>query len=237
MPRSHVCLKPDNLSFEAGATIPHRYAAIFVALFFKQGLRLPLEPSDEEKAKCQVIVWGAATGTGMFAIQALKAQGYQKVIAVASAKKREKLLALGASDVFDRNDPQIAAKIKAAHPDLSLGLVCQIDSDGWTALFDVVRPDETQKTTPAIVAHINPGVPREIPDGVELRRAVVFVMVGDPLGAQVIAKYLPKLIESPTFQVPKAPEVISKDTLLESAKASLEVFEKNTEVSVVIKVN
>jgi hypothetical protein len=44
-------------------------------------------------------------------------------------------------------------------------------------------------------------------------------MVEDP-----IARYLPKAIESPTFQLPKAPEVISKGSLLERANASIEDF-------------
>lgn len=235
-PRAHVCLKPEKLSFEEGATIPHRYASIFVALFFKQGLQLPLEPS-EEQAKYHIVVWGAATGTGMFAIQALKAQGYQKVIAVASLKQKDKLLALGALDVFDRHDAQIAQHIKAKYPGVSLGLVCQIDPDGWTSLLEVVKPDESTKTTPAVIVYIVRSVPPEVPKGVELRRTVVFMLLQDPSGDEILAKYLPKLLKSSAFQVPKKPEVVSNGSLLERTKASLEIARKNTEVSVVIKVD
>lgn len=237
VPRTHVYRKPDGISLEEGATIPHRYAAIFVALFFEQGLRLPLEPSVGSAANSPVIVWGAASGTGMFAIQALKAHGYQSVIAVASLRQKDKLLAIGASDVFDRNDPQIAANIKAKYPGVSLGMVCQIDVNGWKALFEVVKQDGTKKTAPkGVVAYITQPV-LEVPEGVELRRSVVFNMLKDPMGDQVISKYLPKLLESPTFQLPKAPKVFSEGSLLERAKEALDVAGTFGQTSVVIKVN
>ena len=238
VPRAHVYRKPDNLSLQEGATVPHRYAAIFVALFFEHGLRLPLEPSVDGMENSPLIVWGAASGTGMFAIQALKSQGYQTVIAVASLKQKDKLLAIGASDVFDRNDPQIAANIKAKYPDAFLGIACQIDVNGWRALLEVVKQDGTQKTAPkGVVVYITPPSSLEVPERVELRRTVAFSLVQYPLGDQVIAKYLPKMLESPTFQLPKVPEVFSNGSLLERTKEALDVAGNNGQRSVVIKVN
>ena len=209
---------------------------MFVALFLKDGLHLPLEPSEEQKRDKQVIIWGAATGSGMFAIQTLKAQGYQTIIAVASLKQKEKLLSLGATEVFNRNNAEIANEIKARYPRVSNGLVCQIDQQGWSSLLSVVKPDDDAKQSPATVAHIIRRVPPEVPQGVTLRRTVAFVLLQDPLGDSVIAQILPKLLKSPNFQLPKPAEVIAKGTLLERVQAAIKVAEVNTEVSVVVKV-
>jgi Zn-dependent alcohol dehydrogenase len=206
-------------------------------LFLKDGLLLPLEPSEEQKRDKHVIVWGAATGSGMFAIQALKAQGYQTIIAVASrVKQKEKLVSLGATEVFDRNNAEIANEIKAKYPKLSDGLVCQIDPQGWSSLLTIVKPDGDAKQNPATIAHIIRRVPPEVPQGVTLRRTVAFVLLQDPLGDSVIAQILPKLLNSPNFQLPKPAEVVTKGTLLERVQAAMKVTEDNTEVSVVVKV-
>ena len=196
---------------------------------------MPLEPSENQKRDKQVIVWGAATGSGMFAIQALKAQGYQTIIAVASLKQKEKLLSLGATEVFDRNNAEIANEIKARYPRVSDGLVCQIDPQGWSSLLSVVKPDDA-KQTPTTIAHIIRLVPPEVPQGVTLRRTVAFVLLQDPLGDSVIAQILPKLLKSPNFQLPKSAEVVAKGTLLERVQAAIKVAEDNAEVSVVVKV-
>ena len=172
----------------------------------------------------------------MFAIQALKAQGYQTIIAVASLKQKEKLLSLGATEVFDRNNTEVANEIKAKYPKISDALVCQIDPQGWSSLLTIVKPDGDAKQSSATIAHIIGRAPPEVPQGVTLRRTVAFVLLQDPLGDSVIAQILPKLLKSPNFQLPKPAEVITKGTLLERVQAAIKVAEDNTEVSVVVKV-
>ena len=89
-----------------------------------------------------------------------------------------------------------------------------------------------------IIIYIVSSTPSEVPKGVKLQQTVIFAMVQDLLlEEQVIVKYLLKLLNFPTFQLPKDPKVVSKGSLLESTKVALEIVQKNTKVSVVIKVN
>ncbi len=211
LPRSHVCLKPTSISLEEAATISHRYTAIMVALLFKDGLDLPLEPTEEDKKK-GVIVWGAASGSGMFAVQILKALGYQTILAVASPKQHAKLLKFGATEVFDRTDADLASKIQPKYPKLHLGLVAQIDPAGWQTMLDILKSTPEHPKTSVTIVHIIRRVP-------------------------VIAKYLPKLLSAPNFAVPKEVQVVSEGSLLERVKSSLKIAGENTEVSLAIKVN
>jgi len=236
LPRSHVCLKPTSISLEEAATISHRYTAIMVALLFKDGLDLPLEPTEEDKKK-GVIVWGAASGSGMFAVQILKALGYQTILAVASPKQHAKLLKFGATEVFDRTDADLASKIQPKYPKLHLGLVAQIDPAGWQTMLDILKSTPEHPKTSVTIIHIIRRVPPSVPPEVTLKRTVAFVIVTDPKGDLVIAKYLPKLLSAPNFAVPKEVQVVSEGSLLERVKSSLKIAGENTEVSLAIKVN
>jgi Zn-dependent alcohol dehydrogenase len=48
-----------------------------------------------------ILIWGAASGVGMYALQVLRYWGYQNLVAVASAKHHEMLKGLGAKECFD----------------------------------------------------------------------------------------------------------------------------------------
>jgi hypothetical protein len=240
VPRAHTCPKPATLTMAQAATLAHRYAAIMVALFFPDGLDLHLEPSAEDK-KQSIIVWGAATGSGMFAVQILKALGYATILAVASPKQHAKLLQFGATEVFDRTDADLAAKVRPKYPDLRLGLVAQIDPSGWETLIDITRGSVEHPKPSVCIAHIIRRVPPSVPEGFTLKRTVAFSILTDKQnGDLVIAKYLPLLIASPNFALPKDVQIVTSspegDSLLQRVKASLKTAEENTEVSLAIQV-
>lgn len=235
--RAYVCPKPEKLSAEEASTIAHRYAAVMVALHMKDGLNLPLQPSESEKTEHKVVIWGAATGSGMYAIQALKTAGYRTILGVASTKQKAKLESIGATEVFDRNDPEVVQHILVRHPDVSLGLVCQADPQGWESLLEVVQPTEAKKKH-ALVVHIIRRMPPKVPEGVTLKRTVAFMLLNDrEVGDHIIQTILPKLLALPNFQLPKEIQVFNNGSLVERVNAAIPLLEKNGEINAAIKVS
>lgn len=90
VPESALVLKPENLAFEAAATIP------VSALAALKGLRDvgKIQPGQ------QVLINGAAGGVGSFAVQIAKAYG-AIVTAVCSSRNTEIVRAMGADYIFD----------------------------------------------------------------------------------------------------------------------------------------
>jgi NADPH:quinone reductase-like Zn-dependent oxidoreductase len=87
---SSLALKPENLSFEAAATVP---GAALAAL---QGLR----DCGQLQAGQRVLINGASSGVGSFAIQIAKVFEAE-VTAVCHTEKIEKVRSLGADHIID----------------------------------------------------------------------------------------------------------------------------------------
>lgn len=83
------------------------------------GLKLPLDmPSketlDSESASTPILIFGAGTSVGYYALQILKYAGYTNVITTASPRSAAQAQVLGATHVVDYSAPDVAAKIAAA---------------------------------------------------------------------------------------------------------------------------
>lgn len=61
-----------------------------------------------------ILVWGAASSVGQFALHVLRWYGYRHVLATASPSHHDYLRGLGASACVDYRDPDVAEKILAA---------------------------------------------------------------------------------------------------------------------------
>ncbi|VTT76475.1 unnamed protein product [Fusarium fujikuroi] len=101
---------PDNISLEEGSVFPVGMLTASIALF--DGLRLPMQENTDEEAGA-ILVWSGASAVGVSAMQIAHSLGWS-VYATASPKHHEWLKTLGAKDVWDYLDPQVAQKIAAA---------------------------------------------------------------------------------------------------------------------------
>lgn len=126
---AYLCGKvPANLTLEQAASVPSNFATAYVAIAKDLGLPLPWpllpekgegeeEPSssssaEKEKKSAPVLVWGAASSVGQYAVQLLgRVWGYANVLAVARAKHHDALRALGATRCFDYTDPDVVEQI------------------------------------------------------------------------------------------------------------------------------
>ncbi|THV06445.1 GroES-like protein [Dendrothele bispora CBS 962.96] len=128
-PRSVVAKIPSSLplsaALSAAATIPDNFITAFSALFSPSYLGFPYPsfipspppPSDPSTTSpsppltTPILIYGAGTTTGQYAIQLLHATGYTSIFATSSPKHHPYLLSLGASHVFDYRSPTLAADI------------------------------------------------------------------------------------------------------------------------------
>ncbi|KAJ3510522.1 hypothetical protein NLJ89_g4624 [Agrocybe chaxingu] len=113
-PRSVVSKIPDSLSLEEASTIPDNFVTSFYTLFNQLGLPLPSSfpaQTPPPLSKTPILVYGAGSTAGVYAIQLLHLAGYEKILTTASKKHHEYLRSLGATDTFDYNSPTLVEEI------------------------------------------------------------------------------------------------------------------------------
>ncbi|KAJ3570226.1 hypothetical protein NP233_g4544 [Leucocoprinus birnbaumii] len=140
---------PAITTYEQASTIPSALAAAFVMLYapVPRGLGLqPVIPSGQGAyANQPILILGGASSVGQYTIQLAKASGFSPIITTASLKHTEKLKALGATHIIDRNIP-----INTIRPQISeiigiaLGASADTNDGLLSYIFDTVSVQETQ---------------------------------------------------------------------------------------------
>lgn len=121
---------PDRLSFAQGAALPLNYLTAHFALV----TRAHIQPGEV------VLVHGAAGGVGTATIQAAKAFGASRVIAVASTEeKRNIALAAGADDAVPADDFLNAVRALDGFSADSGGVDIVVDPVGGDRFTDSIR--------------------------------------------------------------------------------------------------
>ena len=116
---------PENLGFEAAATLGIGITTVGQGLY--QSLELPM-PESPTLSKKPLLIYGGSTATGSLAIQFAKLSG-MKVLATCSPRNFDYVKQLGADDVFDYNNPTCSDQIKQ-HTKDELQLVFDCVSSG-----------------------------------------------------------------------------------------------------------
>jgi len=87
-------------------------------------------------ASTPILIYGASSTAGLYAVQLLSAAGYRNIIATASAKHHEYLRSLGTTHTFDYKSPDLVKHIAAA-----------VGGDGKVTLaVDCISAEETLAT-------------------------------------------------------------------------------------------
>lgn len=105
-----VVALPDNLSFEEGAALP---LGVMTALTAWTTIGISLDTRYAVADKQAVLIWGASSSTGTYAVQTAKTLGF-RVYATASARHHERMKKLGADAVFDYADSDVVEQIVRA---------------------------------------------------------------------------------------------------------------------------
>jgi NADPH:quinone reductase-like Zn-dependent oxidoreductase len=116
---------PEGLSMEEAVTIPVNLVTVFHTVTHDLGIELPWPVPDTTEYKTNpvldqpILLWGASSSVGIYAVQVLKHWGFKSILAVSSAKHHEYLKSLGASAVFDYTKPGVIPEILSyaeSHP-------------------------------------------------------------------------------------------------------------------------
>ncbi|KAF5628676.1 zinc-type alcohol dehydrogenase [Fusarium tjaetaba] len=162
---SWVWKVPENSPPQAAAGLSIVGLTAATGLFNDIGLPLPPSvaqgTSDEGAAAPEgtLVIWGAATGVGMAAVQFARAARVSSIIAIASSKRHEYLNTLGATQTFDYNDTDVTEKVKSALKSTS-GTIWALDARGSPesqALLKKAIPQHDKAVLASVMLGGDPG--------------------------------------------------------------------------------
>jgi NADPH:quinone reductase-like Zn-dependent oxidoreductase len=156
---------PEGITPQAACTVPSNFVAVFHAI--SNDFRLPIPwPRPEnfvpEHFEATILVWGAASSVGLYAVQVLKYYGYKNVIATASEKHHDMLKEMGAKAVVDYRSANAVDEILTA---ASRPVKYVLDCIG--SLKGSVEPISKIAKAGSIVAIMLPVILRDASDDVE----------------------------------------------------------------------
>ncbi|KAJ5538651.1 chaperonin 10-like protein [Penicillium frequentans] len=140
---------PESLSFEEGAVFP---MAVLTSLTAWTTVGIPLDTRYTPADKQAVLIWGASSSVGTFAVQSAKALGFT-VYATASPKHHDLIKKLGAHAVFDYKASDVISQIVSAVKNDGVKLHtahCVVDG-ALQPTLDILK--ETKGDAHAKVAH------------------------------------------------------------------------------------
>lgn len=122
--------------------MPNNFVTVFHSLTKDLGMETPWPkpktyvPKDSEQP---ILIWGGSSSVGQFAIQILRYYGYKNILATASRKHHEKLLDLGAKEVFDYNDSDVVLSISKAGGEAGIPLVLDCIGSKFGSIAPIAR--------------------------------------------------------------------------------------------------
>lgn len=105
---------PAGFLLEEAVTISVNLATVFHTATKDLELELPWPIAEGWKPKAAdapILIWGASSSVGIFALQVLRHWGYQNLLAVSSGKHHEYLKSNGATACFDYTKPGVEERI------------------------------------------------------------------------------------------------------------------------------
>lgn len=107
---------PDGISEQAAATVNVNLCTVFHTATTDLGLELPWpipEGWESRNKNDGILIWGASSSVGIYAVQVLRHWGYSNILAVSSAAHHGYLRSLGARRCFDYRAEGVVGEILA----------------------------------------------------------------------------------------------------------------------------
>lgn len=105
---------PEGFTPQEAVTLPNNVVTVFHTVTADLALPLPWpRPATLSVTHSQapILIWGGASSCGQYALQILSHWGYKNLFTTASPTHHAYLHSLGASHVFDYQDPNVAERI------------------------------------------------------------------------------------------------------------------------------
>ncbi|EHK50389.1 uncharacterized protein TrAtP1_007475 [Trichoderma atroviride] len=245
---TYLCSRlPANLTLEQAVAVPANLVTAFHTITADLELPLPWpvqEPSKESR-NAPILLWGAASSVGDYALQVLHHWGYENVLAVASGRHHERLKALGAKATFDYNDSNVveqilsfAGTISDAEPRIPYILDCigslestlrpltKIAEPGAkvAVMLPVINVHATKDTPPEYEMDVSKSLPDEWREGVKVMGTRTHFYLRNEVFKELLqSEIVPTLLEKGIIQ-PNKIRIVEGKTLLERAENALSLL-------------
>ncbi|KAL0936435.1 zinc-binding dehydrogenase [Colletotrichum truncatum] len=236
---------PANITPQEAVTVPTNLITVFHAATADLGLELPWpkpagwEPKEKD---APVLVWGAASSVGLYALQVLRHWGYKNVLAVASEKHHAHLKEIGARETFSYRDANVAEKILGfvGQDGVPFVLDCIGSVEGTlrpltkiarkgtkvAVMLPVIIRDATEEVEPEYEMDVNNALVGEWAEGVELKGVRThFYLANEFYKEKMQREIVPKLLEDGIIK-PNKQRIVEGATLLERAQKAIELLRK-----------
>lgn len=106
---------PTGFTPQQAVVLGNNFVTVFHAVSTDLELPLPwpVPAAAPPHAQDTILIWGGSSSVGQYALQILRHWGYRNLIATGSPKHHALLKELGASQVYDYRDPNVAELILA----------------------------------------------------------------------------------------------------------------------------
>ncbi|KND90146.1 Zinc-type alcohol dehydrogenase-like protein [Tolypocladium ophioglossoides CBS 100239] len=114
LPAYLVSRVPECLTLQEACTVPANLVTVFHTATADLELELPWpipQGWTPKAADRPILVWGASSSVGIFAVQVLRHWGYRQVLAVSSRRHHDYLRRIGATACFDYTKPGVVESI------------------------------------------------------------------------------------------------------------------------------
>ncbi|KAJ7800559.1 chaperonin 10-like protein [Mycena olivaceomarginata] len=216
------CAKvPDSIALESAATVPDNFITSFYTLFDQLSLPVPTAfpaPTPPPNHAIPILVYGAGSTTGQYALQLLHAAGYTNVLATASPKHHAFLRTLGATHVFDYASATLTADVARA-----------VGGDGKVALaLDAITAEGTLARIAEAPMHWEvPAERNPFPASVTIKYVRTFTYAENAyLKDSLMPKILPELLASGLIQ-PNRVRLLDQGTFKERVSTGLDLLRNN----------
>ncbi|KAL6807055.1 zinc-binding oxidoreductase CipB [Trichoderma sp. SZMC 28013] len=218
---------PQSISFERAVVLPLGMSTAAAGLFQSDllGLELPTIPARKPLGKT-LLVWGGASSVGSCVVQLAVAAGYE-VITTASPKNFEYVKKLGASEVYDYNQPSVISELaKALNGKDFVGIFDTIGGQAWGSVIDISQKVQGSN----IVATVLPGFPEQ--PSVDMKYTYSFGILDSPVSKALYEDFLPAALEAGT--VVPAPDPLIVGTSLGDAQKAMDVRAKGVSAQKIV---
>ncbi|KAK1597850.1 zinc-binding dehydrogenase [Colletotrichum navitas] len=245
VPEYLVSKLPSNVTPQEAVTVPTNLITVFHAVTTDLGLELPWpkpagwEPKEKDDA---LLVWGAASSVGLYALQVLRHWGYRNVLAVASEKHHAYLKELGAKETFSYRDTNVVDKVlgfvgKEGVPFVldcigsvegTLRPLTKIARRGTKVaiMLPVIIRDATDDVEPEYEMDVSRVLVGEWAEGVELRGVRTHHYLANEFFKEKMQREIvPTLLEQGIIK-PNKEKIVEGATMLERAQKAIELLRK-----------
>ncbi|KAG0335807.1 hypothetical protein BG000_007206 [Podila horticola] len=243
---------PEGIPLQAAVTVPVNLVTVFHSVTADLELELPWpipQNWQPQAAKEPILIWGASSSVGIFAIQVLRHWKYTNVLAVSSGQHHQHLKSLGATVCFDYRKPDVVSNIldylkDREEPKAPYILDCIGSLNGTleplakiaqrgsrvAVMLPVIIKDATEDEEPEYEMDVSKCLPGKWADGVIVRGVRThFYLQNEFFKERLQPEILPALLAQGIVE-PNKQRVVEGATLVERAQNALSLL-RNKAVS------